>query len=98
MASLASKPVRIMLVDDESMIRRGLRLLIEEHPNMKVVAEAGSGRDALAAVGREKPDVILLDVNLRGENGLDLMPRLHEECAGARVLVLTGETDTETYI
>lgn len=98
MVSLAAKPVRVMLVDDESMIRSGLRLLIEEHPQLKVVAEAGNGTDALAIAAREKPDVILLDVNLRGECGLDLLPRLHGECAGARVLVLTGDTDTETYI
>ncbi|MDT7602447.1 MAG: two-component system, NarL family, response regulator DegU [Acidobacteriota bacterium] len=98
MVVAAHKPIRVMIVDDESMIRRGLRLLVEEHPRLKVIAEASNSREAIERVASEKPDVILLDVNLRGENGLDLMPRLHAECASARVLVLTGATDTETYI
>lgn len=87
-----------MIVDDESIVRRGLRLLVEEDPRLKVVADASGGEDAIAQASVARPDVILLDVNLRGENGLDLLPRLHDESAGARVLILTGVSDAETYV
>jgi DNA-binding NarL/FixJ family response regulator len=87
-----------MIIDDESMIRRGLRLLVNDCPDFEVVGEAGCGMEALEIVARQRPDVILLDVNLRGENGLDLMPRLHEASPDSAVLVLTGEISTDAYL
>ena len=98
MAENAARQIRLMLVDDESIVRRGLALLVGESPSVRVVAEARDGDEAIDVAGRAQPDVILLDVNLRGENGLDLIGPLLERVGGAKVLVLTGATDSETYL
>ena len=89
--------IKILLVDDHAIVREGLRLLLGGQPDMTVVAEAGNGADAVAAAEREQPDIILLDVALAGEDGLELLPKLVSVAPGARVLVLTSATDQETH-
>lgn len=93
----AKKQISVMLVDDEPLVREGLGLLVGLNPSQRVVAEAGNGVEAVASAGRAQPDVILLDVNLNGENGLDLIKPL-AKASGAKVLVLTGAADHETYL
>jgi DNA-binding NarL/FixJ family response regulator len=90
--------IRVMLVDDHAVLRSGLRLLIESHPGMRVIGEAGSRTDALAVAEREQPDIILLDLNLPGTDGYELLPDLLHAVRGARVLILTGETDLEAHV
>jgi DNA-binding NarL/FixJ family response regulator len=92
-----SAKLRILLVDDHLVMRAGLRLLIENHPGMKVVALAGNRREALELAAGEKPDLILLDLELGAENGLSFLPELREAARDARVLVLTGLKDTEAH-
>ena len=89
--------IRIELVDDHALVRSGLRLLIERQQGFTVVAEAGTAADAIAAAGREHPDVILLDLDLGRDNGLDCLPRLRETAPNARILVLTGLQDPEAH-
>lgn len=90
-------PVRILLVDDHTIVRAGLRLLIESQPTLIVVGEAGTAGEALAATVQHRPDVILLDLKLGVESGLDLLPKLFAVCDRARVLILTGVTDADTH-
>src|SRR5688572_17541813 len=85
--------VRVEIVDDHAVVRSGLRLLIQSHADFTVVAEAGTVREALAAAEREQPDIILLDLALGSENGLDAIPSLKKAAPRARVLVLTGVPD-----
>lgn len=98
MVAAPAKQIKVMLVDDQAMVRAGLRHIVGERPSLRVVAEAQNGAKAIAAAARAQPDVILLDVNLRGESGLDLITPLLAEAPDASVLVLTGSTDTETYL
>src|SRR5713101_6601853 len=72
-------------------------MLIESQPEMKVVGKASTGAEALALAESTKPNMILLDIDLGAENGLDLLPVLRRTAADARVLILTGLTDEETH-
>lgn len=93
----ADKLIRILVIDDHSVFRAGLRMIIERTPHMTVVAEAANSQDALAAATQEQPDVILLDLDLGGENGLSLVSELREVAKQARIVVLTGLRDAEIH-
>ncbi len=89
--------IRILLIADHAIVRSGLRLLIESHPGLKVVGEAGSRLDALTTANREHPDIILLDVTLPGTSGIDLLPELRASSRKAHVLILTDSHDLEEH-
>lgn len=89
------KSVRILLVDDHVSIRDGLKLLIESNENFQVVGEAGTIAEAREVFERVKPELVLLDLDLRGESGLDLIQEFSSK--GARVLVFTGVRDQEQH-
>jgi two-component system, NarL family, nitrate/nitrite response regulator NarL len=91
------RPIRIVLVDDHELMRAGLRLVLESAPSMMVVGEASNGAEALHAAANTNPDVVLLDLDLGDENGLDLIPGLMASSARLQVLVLTGLRDTELH-
>jgi DNA-binding NarL/FixJ family response regulator len=91
------EPIRIVLVDDHDVVRAGLRLVIESTPTMAVVGEAGNGADALATTVSSRPDLVLLDLDLGDENGLDLIPGLLSAAPRLQVLVLTGVRDPEIH-
>lgn len=84
MSNTSSESIKILIIDDHAIVRAGLRMLIESRQNLEVVGETGCGADALASIAREKPDIILLDLDLDGENGLDLLPNLIAASANAR--------------
>ena len=89
--------IRVMIVEDHGVVLWGLQKLIEgEAPAMRVVGNACDRRDALARARALRPDVILLDLTLGAESGLDFLPQL-VEAAGGRVLVLTGIRDEEVH-
>ena len=90
-------PIRIMLIDAQQMIRTALRLLIETHARMTVVGEAGNRAEALAIASREQPDIILLDLVLGDEDGLEIIPELCTAAVHSRILVLTGIQNTEIH-
>jgi two-component system nitrate/nitrite response regulator NarL len=97
MSAAATNPIRVLLVDDHSLFRAGLRLIIERLPGMELVGDAGNRTEALAKAGLENPDIILLDIDLGGENGLDLIPELLEAAVNARIIMITGSRDPEAY-
>lgn len=82
--------IRVLIIDDHKIVRDGLRDLIESQPDMTVVGDAGNSADAMILTTREKPDVIVLDLDLGTESGLDLLPQLLEVAANASIIVLTG--------
>jgi len=90
-------PIRIMIVDDHAVIRAGLRMLIEQDQTMTVVAMAGTPAEALKLAASEKPDIIVLDLVLGEEDGLDFLPELTKASSNSRVLVLTGVQTPESH-
>lgn len=91
---MSAAPIRVMLVDDHAVVRMGFRLLLEGSPDMKVVAEAECGEDALRAYGEVKPDVLVLDISMPGIGGLETVTRLLAKDPEVRVLVLSAHEDT----
>jgi two-component system, NarL family, nitrate/nitrite response regulator NarL len=92
--NVGMKPlIRILLIDDHVVVRTGLRVLIESKPWMLVVGEADGRAEALTVVQQSQPDVILLDLDLGNESGLDLLPDLLHSRSGVRVLLFTGMRD-----
>jgi two-component system nitrate/nitrite response regulator NarL len=87
--------IRLLLVDHHVIVRTGLRLLLEHETGLTVVGEASQRVEALAAAADLAPDIILLDVDLGGASGLDLISDLQAAVPQARVLVLTGVRDPE---
>ena len=88
-------PIRILIVDDHSMVRSGLRLLLEEEGDFHVVGEAGDVDGALDAARADGPDVILLDLNMPGRPSLPAIPELLETRPGSAVVVMTQHDDPE---
>ncbi len=87
--------IRILLVDDHTILRAGLRLLLEAEPNLTVVGEAGSGAEALEQARTLQPDVIVLDLGLPGMSGLDVLREVRQRVPSARVLVLSMYTNED---
>lgn len=97
MATDAGAPIQVLLIDDHTVVRTALRMLIESHPGFVVVGEAADRRGALALLAQVQPDVILLDIALSQISGVDLIPELRARAPRARVLLLTGIQDIEEH-
>jgi two-component system response regulator DesR len=81
--------IRLLLAEDQGMMRGALALLLNLEPDMEVVAEAGTGTAALAAALRVRPDVALLDIEMPAGSGLDTAAALRRQLPSCRVLILT---------
>ena len=89
--------LRILLADDHTVVRQGLRKVLEERPDWVVVAEAGNGRDAVKQAEELKPDVAILDVAMPLLNGIEATRQIVKRSPATRVLVLTMHSD-EAYV
>ncbi|ARF71478.1 DNA-binding response regulator [Kitasatospora albolonga] len=85
----SSRPVRVLVADDEAMVRAGVRAILARDPQIEVVAEAGDGHEAVLLTGRHRPDVVLLDIQMPGLDGLTVAARLHREPRAVGVIMLT---------
>jgi len=85
--------IRLLIVDDHAVVRTGLRLLLEAEGDLEVVGEAGNTRDAVFEMRAQKPDVVLLDVVMPGESGIEAVPKLLHEAPAAKVLMLSMQDD-----
>lgn len=85
--------ITIVLVDDHAVVRSGLHLLLDAEQDMEVIGEAGNAKDAIFRARALKPDVILLDVVMPGESGIEVLPMLLKESPETRVLVLSMQDD-----
>jgi two-component system, NarL family, invasion response regulator UvrY len=90
---MAAARIGVMLVDDHAVVRMGFRLLIDGAPDMRVVAEADSGEDALRRVDEAKPDVVVMDISMPGIGGLEAISRLLAKEPSTRILVLSAHED-----
>lgn len=85
----------ILLADDHSVLRSGLKLLLENQPDLRVVGEACSGLETLDLAGKLQPDLILLDLSMPGLGGLDALPALRKSVPAAKILILTMHDDPQ---
>jgi two-component system response regulator NreC len=85
--------IRVLVVDDHAVVRAGLRLLIDAETDLETVGEAGDVHGAIFEVRSSKPDLVLLDVTMPGESGLEGIPKLLHEHADAKILILSMEDD-----
>jgi two-component system, NarL family, response regulator NreC len=85
--------VRILIVDDHAVVRSGLAMLVNAEDDLDVVGEAGSARNAIFEARSTKPDVVLMDVMMPDQSGLEVVPQLLHEFPDAKVLVLSMQDD-----
>lgn len=90
--------IRLMVVDDHSAFRRGLISVVESEPGMTVVAQTGTGEEAIALYRQLKPDVVLVDLRLPGMSGVEIIMNIRREFPDARFIVITTYgTDEDVY-
>ncbi len=87
--------IRVLLADDHTIVRQGLRRLLESQPDMLVVGEADNGRDVLKSAARLRPDVVVMDMAMPGLNGIEATRQLTREVPSIRVLALSAYSDEE---
>jgi DNA-binding NarL/FixJ family response regulator len=95
MSQPVANSIRILLVDDHQLIREGLREFIQTRQGMEVVGDAGTRAAAIELASREQPDVVVLDLDLGDDNGLDVLPEILQVAAHTSVIILTGMRDPE---
>jgi DNA-binding NarL/FixJ family response regulator len=91
------KPVRLILADDHTLVRAGIRALLEKLPWVEVVGEAGDGREVLNLVKLHRPDVVLMDITMPGLNGLEAAERMAKEFPDVLVIILSMHNNEEYY-
>lgn len=89
------KPIRVLLAEDHALVRAGFRALLEHVPGVRVVAEAGDGRQALRLIEQHRPDIVLMDVAMPGLNGLEAAARVAEGLPHVRVIILSMHANEE---
>lgn len=97
MAGTKKERIKVLIVDDHIVVRAGLRFMLQKHSHIEFVGEAGNRAEALAVIKKSQPDIILLDLDLGDENGLEIMPEITASAKNARVIVLTGWRDIEVH-
>ncbi len=90
---MSAAQTNVMLVDDHSVVRMGFRLLLEGSPDIRVVAEAESGEDAIRRFDETRPDVVVMDISMPGIGGLEAIHRILAREPAARILVLSAHED-----
>jgi DNA-binding NarL/FixJ family response regulator len=88
----APKLIRILTVDDHALLRKGIAALVNAEPDMKLIAEASNGRDAIESFRLHRPDVTLMDIQMPGVNGIEAIGCILSEFPDAHIIVLTTYT------
>lgn len=92
------KPIRVLIVDDHTLFRSGVRLVLERQADFAVVGEASNGLEGVKRAKQLKPDVVLLDLNMPGTSGLEAIPLLREEVPQTEVIMLTVSEDGDDLL
>lgn len=89
------KLIRVLLADDHTLVRGGIRALLHDLSAVEVVGEASDGREALRLIENQNPDIVLMDIAMSGMNGLEATIRVTKEYPGVRVIILSMHTNEE---
>jgi len=92
------KPIRILIVDDHTLLRSGIKLALQRHEGFEVVGEAGDGLEGIKRAKQLKPDVVLLDLHMPGTGGLEALRVLVEDVPETQVVMLTVSEDAEDLL
>ncbi len=92
------RAVRLLVVDDHEVVRQGLVALLDRRPNLRVVAEAGTVAEAVAAAQRCRPDLVIMDVRLPDGSGVEACREIQQELPGTRVVMLTSYPDEDAVL
>ena len=87
------KQIKIMIVDDHQVVVEGLKTILKDIPEFKIVATASSGNEALGLAKKNSPDVVLMDISMPELNGIETTSRMHSENPGVKVIALTMHND-----
>ena len=90
-------PIRLLLADDHAVVRSGLRLLLEAQPDMAIIGEAENGADAIRRAAELAPDVVLMDIEMPGMNGIEATRRIKAQAPATAVLALTMYEDDQYF-
>lgn len=88
----------LMIVDDHPLLRKGLRQLIELEDDLELVAEASNGQDALNIVAEDEPDLVILDLNMQGMDGIETLKAMREKGVASRIVMLTVSDHDEDVV
>ena len=91
----SAKSIRVLLADDHTLVRAGIRALLEKLPGVEVVGEASDGREVLDLVKAHQPDVVLMDISMPGLNGLEASARITKDFPDVRVIILSMHHNDE---
>jgi two-component system NarL family response regulator len=98
MEAKAASPIKVLVVDDHTLFRKGIINLLQERPGIDVVGEAKDGREGIALAKQLRPDVILMDVQMPGCNGIEATEAIRRELPDARIIMLTvSEQDEDLF-
>ena len=89
------KKIRILVVDDQTVVREGLAAILANYPDIEVIGQASDGIQAMEIVKKEKPDVVLLDMKMPNQDGLTTIPKIKEFSPATRILVVTAFTEND---
>ncbi len=90
--------IRIVIIDDHPVFRKGVRALLEGNPDIAVVGEAGTGREAITLTAEVRPDVVIMDLMLPDMSGLEATEAIHAQLPEARILVLTSHAESDALV
>ncbi|HEY4722006.1 MAG TPA: response regulator transcription factor, partial [Anaerolineae bacterium] len=91
------QPIHVLIVDDHLVVRHGLRSLLAGHPDIQVVGEADNGAEVLPLLADHSTDVILLDIQMKGQSGIDIAHRVRRTYPAIKIIILTT-FDDESYL
>jgi two-component system NarL family response regulator len=97
-AGLVVEPIRVLVVDDHALFRRGLQMVLEQEPDIEVVEEASDGAEAIAKAAEALPDIVLMDVRMPRRGGIDACTAIHETVPSAKIIMLTiSDEEADLY-
>ncbi len=97
-SGLIVEPIRVLVVDDHALFRRGLQMVLEQEPDIEVVGEAASGEEAVAQAAETLPDIVLMDVRMPKGGGIDSCAAVHDAVPSAKIIMLTiSDEEADLY-